>query len=254
MENSARKHATSSNGIDDSLIYFSWLSQSSLQKRTSFPNYNLYLRFTKVSLLLLSFFYYYCIMSIVKSSKNQDQLLLDGYRYRRANKSKTIWRCCRNNCAGRVRFDGIGYVSVTDHLHAPNPEETISIEFKSDITSSATTSHDPPRRIIHQALLNVDKINGAAVPNYSSSQRTIERKRKKKDIPLPRPTSFNEILIPDELKVTNGGERFLLYDNEDPDHRMIILSSDDDLDRLSNSEHWHSDGTFKACLIMITSF
>ncbi|CAF5010272.1 unnamed protein product, partial [Rotaria sp. Silwood1] len=35
-------------------------------------------------------------MSIVKSSKNKDQLLLSGYRYRRANKSQIIWRCCRN--------------------------------------------------------------------------------------------------------------------------------------------------------------
>ncbi|CAF4810221.1 unnamed protein product, partial [Rotaria sp. Silwood1] len=27
-------------------------------------------------------------------------------------------------------------------------------EFKSNISSGATISHDPPRRIIHQALLN----------------------------------------------------------------------------------------------------
>jgi hypothetical protein len=92
-------------------------------------------------------------MSIIKSSKNKDQLLLDAYRYRRANKSQVLWRCCRND--------------------------------------------------------------GSAVPNYSSSQRTVERKRKKQDLPLPRPTSFNDILIPDELKVTNGGDRFLLYDNEE---------------------------------------
>jgi hypothetical protein len=92
----------------------------------------------------------------------------------------------------------------------------------------------------------VNKNDGSAVPNYSSSQRTIQRKRKQKDLPLSRPTSFSDILIPDELKLTNGGDRFLLYDNEDPEHRMIILSSDDDLDRLSNSEHWHCDGTFKA--------
>ncbi|CAF4977855.1 unnamed protein product [Rotaria sp. Silwood1] len=77
-----------------------------------------------------------------------------GYRYRRANKSQIIWRCCRNDCAGRVRFDGTGYIKVTDHLHVPNPEETISVEFKSNISSGATISHDPSRRIIHQALLN----------------------------------------------------------------------------------------------------
>ena len=122
------------------------------------------------------------------------------------------------------------------------------MEFKSKITNSAPTSDDSPRRIIHEALLNIDKENGTAVPNYYSSQRTIARKRKKNDIPSPRPTAFDETLFPDELKVTNGVNRFLFYDNG---KRMIILSSDDDLDRLSNSDHWHSDGTFKVHLIKI---
>ena len=49
-------------------------------------------------------------MSIIRSSKDKDQLLLDGFHCRRANKSQSIWRCCKNNCAGRVRFDGFQYV------------------------------------------------------------------------------------------------------------------------------------------------
>ena len=64
----------------------------------------------------------------ILKQKNKDQLLLDGHRYRCANKSQIIWRCCINNCAGRVRFIGIEYVKVTDHVHAPNPEEIISME------------------------------------------------------------------------------------------------------------------------------
>lgn len=187
-------------------------------------------------------------MSIVKSSRNKDQLLLDGFRYRRANKSQSIWRCYKNNCAGRVRCDGLQYVNVTDHIHAPCPEELIAMEFKSKIVDSAVTSYYPPRRIINEALTIVSKDDGTAVPNYTSSQRTIERKRRKKDIPLPRPKSFDDIMIPDGLKVTHGGGRFLLYDNGSSSKRIIILSSDDDLDCLSNSEHWHSDGTFKVYL------
>ncbi|CAF2940522.1 unnamed protein product [Rotaria sp. Silwood2] len=74
------------------------------------------------------------------------------YFYRRANKSQIIWCCCRNICTARIRFDGTGYIKVTDHVHASNPEETISVEFKSNINSGATASHDPPQRIIHQAL------------------------------------------------------------------------------------------------------
>ena len=126
------------------------------------------------------------------------------------------------------------------------------MEFKSNIISGATTSHDPSRRISHQALLNVNKNNVTAVPSYSASQRTIERKRKKQDIPLPTPNSLTDIYIPEELRVTNTGDRFLLYDNGGSDQRIIILSSDEDLDRLSNSEHWHCDGTFKPRLIIIS--
>lgn len=192
-------------------------------------------------------------MSIVKSSRNKDQLLLDGYVYRRAKASETTWRCGRNNCAGRVCFNGTRYLTVTELNHAPNPEQTIANAFKSTITASAASSHDPPRRIINEALLEIDKHDGTAVPTYSSSQRTIERKRKRNDIALPTPTSFNEIHILDELRVTNGGERFLWYDNEDEDHRMIILAADDCLDRLANSEHWHCDGTFKVSLTGYTS-
>ena len=52
--------------------------------------------------------------------------LMNNYRYRRENKSQVIRRCCKNNCASRVRSDGIEYVKITDHIHAPNPEEIIS--------------------------------------------------------------------------------------------------------------------------------
>ncbi|CAF5002351.1 unnamed protein product, partial [Rotaria sp. Silwood1] len=85
-----------------------------------------------------------------------------GYRYRRANKSQIIWRCCRNDCAGRVRFDGTGYIKVTDHLHVPNPEETISVEFKSNISSGATISHNPSRRACLSGAEVIDNPNREA--------------------------------------------------------------------------------------------
>ena len=43
----------------------------------------------------------------------------------------------------------------------------------------------------------INKNDGTTVANYPSTQRTIERKRKQQDKPLPTPTSFNDISIPD---------------------------------------------------------
>ncbi|CAF0913032.1 unnamed protein product [Didymodactylos carnosus] len=176
-------------------------------------------------------------MSIVKSSKNKDQLLLDGFRYRHANKSQVKWGCVKNVVSQ--------YIKLTDHSDAPNPDEIIAAEFNSKISERAITSYDPPGRVINEALLDVHKDDGTAIPSYTASQCTIERKRKKDDIPLPKLTSFEDISIPQQLTVTNGGDRFLLYDNEDSDDRTIILLSDDALNRLSNSEYWHAYGTFK---------
>jgi hypothetical protein len=60
-------------------------------------------------------------MSIILSSKNKDQLLLDGFRYRR---DRLVWRCIKDKCKGCARFDGNIYEAYTDHTcQAPNPEE-----------------------------------------------------------------------------------------------------------------------------------
>ena len=113
-------------------------------------------------------------MSIIKSSKGKDKLLLEGFSYRRANKSQRIWRCSKNYCGGRVIFDEYEHKLITEHIHPPDPDENISAEFKAKISTNATASHDPPRRIIHEALLNIDQNDASAVPSYYSSQRTIK--------------------------------------------------------------------------------
>ena len=94
-------------------------------------------------------------MSIVKSSKGKDRLLFEGFRYRRANKSRVTWRCVLNRCAGRLNFNNNTYVMLTDHSHAPNPDALISIELKSKVSENAVISNDAPRKIIHEVLLSV---------------------------------------------------------------------------------------------------
>ncbi|CAF1236679.1 unnamed protein product [Rotaria magnacalcarata] len=119
--------------------------------------------------------------------------------YGRDMESQTIWRCCKNNCGDHARFDGAIYIKVKDHIHTPNPEETIAIENKSKVVNSATTSHDSSRRIIHEVLLSISKDDGTVVPNYSSSQRTIERKSKKKKYHYHDRVHYDDIHIPGEL-------------------------------------------------------
>ena len=69
-------------------------------------------------------------MSIIKSSKRYEKLLLEGYSYRCANKSQRIWRCSRHDCYGSITFNSDQHTQITEHVHAPNPEEIISAELK----------------------------------------------------------------------------------------------------------------------------
>ena len=113
----------------------------------------------------------------------------------------------------------------------------IATEFKSKIQQHATTSHDPPGRIIQEALLSVHKDDALALPSYTASRHLIGHKRKKNNILLQNPTCFQDIIISEQLKLTNTGDKSLLHDNENNDIRIIILSSESDLKRLSQCEH-----------------
>ena len=60
-------------------------------------------------------------MSLIKSAKGNDQLLLDGFRYRR---DRLVWRCVKNGCKGRARYDDNNFKMYQDHIcQAANPDE-----------------------------------------------------------------------------------------------------------------------------------
>ncbi len=97
-------------------------------------------------------------MSIILSSKNKDQLLLHGFRYRR---DRLVWRCIKDKCKGRARFDGNICEAYKDHTcQAPNPEEIEKAIYNYDIRKKAANSHDPPRLIY--SLASVISITSVA--------------------------------------------------------------------------------------------
>lgn len=180
-------------------------------------------------------------MSIIKSMMGKDQLLFDGYRYRR---DKLAWRCVKSKCKGRARHDGSIYCVYQQHgCQAPDPNEIEKALFEYEIRSKAENCHDPPRLIIQNARLKLSSDAAAVVSQYTASQRIIQRIRKDKDIPI-EPKTFAEIIIPPKFQCTVNGERFLLHDNNDHSKRMLIFASKEQLDLLSSCTSWHCDGTF----------
>ncbi|KII73272.1 hypothetical protein RF11_04823 [Thelohanellus kitauei] len=82
------------------------------------------------------------------------------------------------------------------------------------------------------------------MPSYDSLQRTIQNIRQRRNTHYRIPTSTQDFIIPDEFKVTNRGIRFLLDDTQITGQRVIIFSTDDALNILSQTNSIFFDGTF----------
>jgi hypothetical protein len=180
-------------------------------------------------------------MSIIQSIKGKDQLLFDGFRYRR---DRLVWRCVKDKCKGRARYDGVVHEMYQNHIcQAPDPDQIEKAAFTHEIRTKAEQCHDPPRLIIRDARLKLSSDAAAIIPQYTASQRTIQRIRKDKDIPR-EPDTFADIVIPPKFQCTVANQQFLLYDNNNHDNRLLIFASKAQLDLLNGCESWHCDGTF----------
>jgi hypothetical protein len=96
-----------------------------------------------------------------------------------------------------VTSDNVEYIKLTDHNQSPNPHELLSTEFKAKINKRAETSTDAPRKIIHEALLDVHPGDASAISNYNAAQRSVERK--KNNVSVAAPILFKNIKISEEL-------------------------------------------------------
>ena len=161
-------------------------------------------------------------MSLIKSIKGNDQFLLDGFRYRR---DRSVWRCVKASCKGRVRYDGISYEMYRDHIcQALDPNEIEKALFTHEIRQKAELCHDPPRLIIHEVRLKSSFGSAITAPQCNALQCTIQRIRCAKDIPT-EPKTFGDIVFPSNLQNTATNQKFLLYDNNDHHCRLLIFAS-----------------------------
>lgn len=96
--------------------------------------------------------------------------------------------------------------------------------------------------IVSTAMNSVSVVSAPKLPSVSSLKRTVQRKRK---INIPQPENLFDLEIPHDFTVTKTGENFLKYDSGPAENRILIFTTDQDLQKLQAAENWFADGTFK---------
>ena len=82
-----------------------------------------------------------------------------------------------------------------------------------------------------------------ALPSYRSRVRVIDQQHNGE---ISNPCNNKEVAIPVELQVTEKSDHFLAYESgPDEEDRVLIFSTETNLDILETSQDWHADGMFK---------
>ncbi|CAF1684147.1 unnamed protein product, partial [Adineta ricciae] len=130
------------------------------------------------------------------------------------------------------------------HDHEPNPDLIAARIVRNKIKERAVQENIPLSMIYEQEISNssINATTTAILPTCQEIGPTLGKSRAKVVPVLPQTCLFD---IPDQFKETLGGNRFLLIDESVVRReRILVFSSDRQLDMLFSSPIVYMDGTF----------
>ncbi|CAF4169822.1 unnamed protein product, partial [Rotaria sordida] len=206
-------------------------------------------------------------ITITQTASGGHILNMTGYSYYRKNYGKnfTTWECEHRRyrqCSAvvirssdpNVKNNFRIYSIQGEHTHEPAPDNIEVRKFKQRARERCKTELANPRTIYEDELKKgkYSREMLAVIPTFYNMQAQLYRIRQE-HLP-PSPSDSNFILHPG-FTCTNKGERFLLYDSDSVQvpcssappkvGRLLIYSSNLQLNLLSKSKRVGSDGTFE---------
>ncbi|CAF0921168.1 unnamed protein product [Brachionus calyciflorus] len=113
---------------------------------------------------------------------------------------------------------------------------------------SSSQPYTKPRKIILECQKNVPDEVAAILPSYNASRQLCTRNRVDPYESYDIPSDINFVLH-DDFKVSEKKELFLIYDETyNEQDRMLIFSTEKNLQILNENRYWLCDGTFDAAL------
>jgi FLYWCH zinc finger domain len=190
--------------------------------------------------------------SISKTQKNKPLLLCNGFSYTidKSGNEKTYWKCedARTlKCKGRIHTDESNSVILHETNNHNHPGSAVSSEirlFEEKIRDRAANHTENTQAIIDHCLTTLSDQAVARLPELKHIKRNIQHARIKNDLPkIPQDRTFAQ--IPGKLMVNKRNSTFLQFDSSSGEDRLLIFSSNDQLELLGNGEELLVDGTFK---------
>lgn len=135
-------------------------------------------------------------------------------------------------------------MSKSEHSHAVDIRDVEKRTALSIIKQKSENSNSPPRRVIRSVTVTISSQTAIELPQYDTMSRNVRRWRQNGNTSPKIPETLLELVITGEYAQTLGGENFLLYDNEEAVNRLIIFSTQSNLQFMELCDYLYMDGTF----------
>jgi hypothetical protein len=125
----------------------------------------------------------------------------------------------------------------------------------------ATATQRTTNEVVADSTVALEPSVAAALQDFNLLKRTVQRKRQIVNHAPANPHNIQELDIPEQYSKTLAYHEFHLYDSRRHDNEVVneddeesgghgiylIFATRANLQRLSQSQHWFADGTFKSC-------
>lgn len=191
----------------------------------------------------------------VKSRKNKDLLLKDGFLYN-LNKKCDItfyWSCIKkisSSCGATLITKMVGdshYIEKSNcirHQHEPDQDIAMAHVARASLKRRAGHSFDQPGQIIQKTLQEIPTTSAPYMPSKEAMRMVIHRERTRNEPSLPK--TLKNFNVPDVYTKIEG-EQFLIGHFIDENDVILVFSTKQNLRLLHTSKFWVMDGTFQCC-------
>jgi len=199
-------------------------------------------------------------VKFVENIRGGVSLVHDYYRYVvKSKRDDTIyWRCSVRSCPARIRtVNNVPVAPNSEHNHNADPGKIVASQIMTNVKKRCREEIKPVPQIYNEELSklrtpdwdDIDADVAEKLPTYQSCHSSLYRQRSKTLPKLPKTT--NEIDLQGEWTRTTAGERFLLVNDGDQE-KIVIFSTDKNLQLLADNSTIFGDGTFYTCPSLFT--
>ncbi|CAB4424033.1 unnamed protein product [Rhizophagus irregularis] len=195
------------------------------------------------------------VCEIIQSQKGNNKINVRGYlMIKERTKGDTYYWCCEKKrlekCKGQATTIFLNskhhLKNFVDHYHSPQASKVKVAKTVVQIKQQARETRDKPVQIIQNNIINMSQDDHPYMPSKNALRTTIKRVRRA-ELP-PQPQNIGELNVPNPLCLTLNGDPFLVKDLMVGTDRILLFTTQMNIQRLSQAQFWLMDGTFQTVL------